>query len=420
MPASEDTFRKVPLERLSSPDQIDRLITLTSPVGWISVVALGILLASVVVWGFLGSVPTRVQGAGILVARGGQVFDAMASAAGTLSTEAAIGTAVKRGDLIATLDNARAEQELQHATNILNEQQEELQQLTERYDGEIAARRKVSEQQRENLQNMITAAEERRAFYADELDRDQRIAETGFITRRFMQDTRQQMEAAEQEVRRAHADLLRVDAEELDLGGRRDQDVVRQREAVNRARRTLDELKTRTELDTRVLSPVAGHVTEVKASAGSVVAPGKAILSIETAGEGLELVLYVPPDEGKKVLPGMEVRIEPATIKKEEFGTLVGRVINVSDFPVSAEGMTALLQNAQLVSRFFARGAPYAARVSLITDPTTPSGYKWSAGAGPPVALSSGTTAIGEVTVRRQAPIGLVLPLLRGTTGFGG
>jgi HlyD family secretion protein len=115
----------------------------------------------------------------------------------------------------------------------------------------------------------------------------------------------------------------------------------------------------------------------------------------------------------------MEVRIEPATVKKEKFGTLLGHVLGISEFPVTAEGMTAILQNPQLVTRFSAQGAPYAARVGLVADTGTASGYAWSAGRGPPTALSSGTTATAEITTRTQAPIALVLPLLRDRTGVG-
>jgi HlyD family secretion protein len=67
-----------------------------------------------------------------------------------------------------------------------------------------------------------------------------------------------------------------------------------------------------------------------------------------------------------------------------------------------------------------AQGAPYAARVKLLPDASTASGYAWSAGSGPPLVLSSGTTASADITVRRQAPITLVLPLLREKLGIDG
>src|SRR5579864_6179935 len=104
--ASEKMFRKAALDRLSSPDQLDRLITLTSPIGWTALVAIAVLLSALVAWSMFGQVATRVAGAGIFVSRGGQVYDAMAPAAGTLASVAAIGTDVKRGDIVATLDDA--------------------------------------------------------------------------------------------------------------------------------------------------------------------------------------------------------------------------------------------------------------------------------------------------------------------------
>ena len=421
MPApSERIFRKVALERLSSPDQLDRLITTTSPIGWVALLAIAVMLSGIVAWGFLGSVPTRVQGAGILVSRGGQVFDAMAPASGVLANVAAIGTAVGKGDVVATLDDAQAEQNLQHAQNLLREQVDQLAELSARFDREIDARRKVDAQQRDNLATIIGSAEQRHTFYADELRGDEPVAIKGFITRRYVQETRQLMETAEQDVRRARNDLLRLDAEEIDLIGHRDQEVWHQQEAVNAARRSVEELKIQLDRNTRIISPIAGHVTEVKASVGTVVAPGRPILSIEAAGKGLELMLYMPPEQGKKLAPGMEVRIEPATVRKEEFGTLIGHLLDISEYPVSPDGMVAVLGNPELVKLFSAQGAPYAARVGLVRDSASLSGYRWATGHGPPVTLSGGTTATAEVTVRTQAPITLLLPLLRERTGIGG
>lgn len=417
---SEKIFRQIAIERLSSPEQLDRLITLASPVGWTAVLAIVALLSAIVVWGFVGQIPTRVAGAGILVSRGGQVFDAMAPASGTLTTVAAIGATVNKGDVVATLDDAQIQQDLRHARSVLQEQQQQLKEVTARYDREIAARLKVDEQRRSNLNDTIRFAEQRRAFYAGELVTDQPVAQKGFLTRRYLQETRQLMETAEQDRERARNELLRVAAEELDQTGRRDQDVSRQEGAVNAARRTVEEAEIRLAQNTRIVSPISGHVTEIKAAVGTVVAPGHPVVSIEKAGNGLELVLYIPPQQGKNVARGMEVRVEPATVKKEEYGTLRGRVLDVSEFPISPAGMLAVLGNPELVKLFSAQGAPYAARVRLFRDAASPNGYQWSTGKGPPIAISAGTTATGEVTVHSQAPITLVLPLLREKTGIGG
>jgi hypothetical protein len=51
-----NVFRKVSLDRLSSPEQLDQLMQVTDARGWIILSAFGIVLATAVLWGFLGSV----------------------------------------------------------------------------------------------------------------------------------------------------------------------------------------------------------------------------------------------------------------------------------------------------------------------------------------------------------------------------
>jgi HlyD family secretion protein len=116
----------------------------------------------------------------------------------------------------------------------------------------------------------------------------------------------------------------------------------------------------------------------------------------------------------------MEVRVEPTTVKREEYGAIVGRVVTVSDFPVTPQGMLADLHNDALVKRFSQDGTPYAAKVTLERDPSTASGYRWTSGKGPPILLSSGTLTRAEVTTREQPPIDLVIPLMKRLSGIGG
>jgi HlyD family secretion protein len=129
-------------------------------------------------------------------------------------------------------------------------------------------------------------------------------------------------------------------------------------------------------------------------------------------------VVYLPTEHGKKVKTGMKAHIAPATVKKEEYGMLVGRVREVSPFPATRQGIAAVVQNDSLVDSYVKAGAPYEARLDLIVADTS-SGYAWTSGAGPDVDLTSGTTVEAALTVREQRPIELVLPFLRHVLGGG-
>src|SRR5436309_1996610 len=60
-------FRKEALDRLASPEQLDQLMQLTSPRGWIALAGLGLILLTGLAWGLFAKIPTTVEGQGFLL-----------------------------------------------------------------------------------------------------------------------------------------------------------------------------------------------------------------------------------------------------------------------------------------------------------------------------------------------------------------
>jgi HlyD family secretion protein len=63
------------------------------------------------------------------------------------------------------------------------------------------------------------------------------------------------------------------------------------------------------------------------------------------------------------------------------------------------------------------QGPPIQVNVALSRDPATPTGYRWSSSRGPSLEISSGTLAAGNIVVRRERPVSLLLPTLREKLG---
>ncbi|MBU2489325.1 MAG: NHLP bacteriocin system secretion protein, partial [Proteobacteria bacterium] len=129
-------------------------------------------------------------------------------------------------------------------------------------------------------------------------------------------------------------------------------------------------------------------------------------------------ILYLSFQDGKKVRPGMRAQISPSTVKREEYGFIVGTVRTVSEFPATREGMMRTLANEQLVGTLTQDGAPIAITAELSLSPETVSGFEWSSSQGPPVLITSGTFCTATVTVRQQRPISLVIPILKKSLGL--
>jgi multidrug efflux pump subunit AcrA (membrane-fusion protein) len=95
-------FRQEALDKTLSPDELDRLMRVTSPKGWLALVALLVLVAAAVAWGVFGTIPVVMSGdLGVLL--GGDSRNQVVSQTSGLVTavEVEIGDTVKEGQVIA-------------------------------------------------------------------------------------------------------------------------------------------------------------------------------------------------------------------------------------------------------------------------------------------------------------------------------
>jgi len=109
----------------------------------------------------------------------------------------------------------------------------------------------------------------------------------------------------------------------------------------------------------------------------------------------------MPPDRGKNIGPGMEVRVEPTTVKREEYGAIVGTLVADLGISRDAQGMLADLHKRCHWSRRFSQDArPMRPRLFWSAILQTVQRLSLDLGKGPPIRLSSGTLARAEVTTR--------------------
>jgi multidrug efflux pump subunit AcrA (membrane-fusion protein) len=64
-------FRRRALERVSSPEELDRLVKVALPRTWIALAGLGLLMVAAALWAVVARVPTTVEAPGYLLREGG-------------------------------------------------------------------------------------------------------------------------------------------------------------------------------------------------------------------------------------------------------------------------------------------------------------------------------------------------------------
>ena len=417
--AGRGIFRQAALDRMSSPEQLDRLVTITDARGWIALAVCGGLMAWLLIWSVFGSIPTNVKGQGILLQRDGVLVNASSQASGILKRfTVKIGDVVKKGEPVAYIEQDMGQQRRTDAAEALQDQQNALSRLDSDYRKELSSKRQAIVDRRRALQPLIDADEKRISFLNGVLGKQEKYAREGIFSESSLDEIRAEIARIRTDEAGHKEELSQLDLQLIQLQNRYRDERSRQILALNDARRNAGQQSLSLKQDNVITAPIDGRVTELKSAPGDLVQAGQPVLSVEGGSKGLQAFLFMPTADGKKLAVGQTARISPANVKKEEYGSLLGRVAGISDFPVTRQGMDALLSNPSLISLFSSQGPPYEVRIDLLPASGSRSGYRWTSKKGAPYPLLSGTTFEAEVTVTEQRPITLLIPFLRKTTGL--
>lgn len=411
-------FRKVALERLSSPEQLDQMVQVTDPKGWLALTGIGALLLAAIGWGVFGSIPTTSQGDGILLRQGG-ISDLVSNATGQVQEVlVSIGDVIEKGQPVARIQQDALLRQIADDRSkqaVLRSQYAEAARIAGQ---QKQLRSRDLAQQRANLERSSESLEKDISILRERLDAQQGLLNDGLITKETFLTTQQSLNAKRDQLAQARLDLNGLDLKRIEADQQLDQQLQARQTAIHDLELEIGELNAKLGENVNILSPYSGRVLEVLANRGDVVNPGTAILSVEVLSENLQAVLFVPASTGKKVQPGMTVRLSPSTVKREEYGSLLGKVTWVAEFPSTSRGMIRLLGNEALVTRLMEQGPPIQVNVALERDSATPTGYRWSSSRGPNLKISSGTLASGDIVVQQDRPIRLIIPKVREATGL--
>lgn len=97
-------FSREALNKLRSPEKLDTLLPITTPIKWMALTAIGILLFSVVLWSIFGAFTVKVDGRGMIMDSAGVVNVSHISEGKIKQIYVHSGSKIKKGDLIARME----------------------------------------------------------------------------------------------------------------------------------------------------------------------------------------------------------------------------------------------------------------------------------------------------------------------------
>jgi len=465
-------FRAESLERLSSPEQLDQLLTVVSIRAWIPVVLVAAIATAAVAWSVLARIPVTVEGMGVLI-NPGNVQNLQSPADGRL-VELTIreGQHVNKGEVIGLISKPDLLQQLQQEKDKLIELQQRHLSLTR-----LANARRQTELRNNLAQTALLTSSiqqtgqmldlmkkknsefevaQRRNFDQTRLKTEQlnlglkkkveslrtlaksRIVTADALLQAEESHTRNELQLADLQVRLFELGVrsmsneqyyfeqvskskdLQMRVKELELLEQQQQesialDTVTRETEIAEVKRTVKRLDDTLTRQSTITSPFSGRIVDVTVTPGEIISMASRLASIELddTNSDLKTLTFFQVNDGKRIKPGLEIRVTPTTVERQRYGAIVGRVTRVSSYPVSVEGAANVLGSVEMAQTLTGNQGTIEVEAELENDATTESGFRWTS-AGPPVKFSPGTLAKVTVTVEERAPITYVLPFLSG------
>lgn len=410
-------FRTGQREDAASPERLDEVVRVASPLSTLFTLFLLFGLACGTVWAFAGTVTTRVHGEGLILFEGAR--NEQVTAAGAGRVEAVLvepGDVIAAGDVVARMVNRPTRRRLAEAERQLRELESDLESLRAARDRDLAAFDRVSRRRREALESRVAQGERLVDALRSRLSANEDLFERGLVNSAVVSDLRTELFQALQDVETARSELTRLDLDREERAGTWRGRIVTAEQAVSRQRARVREREVEAEVAEVVTAPADGEVVEVLVGEGSAVSTGTPVITVTEPGARLSTLAFMPALRAKAVAEGMDALVSPSTVRREEFGSMRGEVAFVSRFPLSSEALSARLQNPDLVRTFTQGGPPLLVRIDFARDERT-GGYAWTSNAEPPVEITPGTLASVSVVTRTQRPVTLLLPALRQLLG---
>ena len=104
-----DLYRKSSLERMSNPEQLDKVLKVTSPMSWLALIGITLIIIITVIWSIVGTIPETITTKGIVSSIVGSNSVYTEDAGTVVSLRVRTGDELHLGDPVMTYRNSSNE-----------------------------------------------------------------------------------------------------------------------------------------------------------------------------------------------------------------------------------------------------------------------------------------------------------------------
>ena len=409
-------FSKEALEAASNPDELDHTLQIVRAKLWIPIFGICVVALVGLTWSIFGRMPVNVTGFGVLI-NPGNVKIVQSQAPGLVEkVSVKPGDEIKEGDIVALLQQPALEQSLQQTKENYDEinriNSDAIKANQKQFVAQLASinRQKELLTEGKELSGNVNRSLEKRNEVLLQLAKDNLVnSEMLLQSESSLVESKTKMASYDAQIQELELSIEQAKQKNI-------QTEFTLKNQIDESRRAVEKLELQLENNRHIRSKSGGKVMQLMVSAGTAVAFGTPVLSVaaDQSTQSMKNLCYFSVKDGKKIKPNMTIQVTPSTVKRERYGSIVGKVVSVSSFPVSREAAMNIVGSKELAFALTGQGAMIEVKTELkpALSSESESGYEWTS-KNPPVAVSQGTTTVNRVRVDDRAPITYVLPLLR-------
>lgn len=387
---------------------------------WLILFSCAFALMVLLIWSVFGTVYTRVYGTGVLLPGDAHIYPATSYYSGVIQQILVNrGDIVEKGQVVAIVDTTELDKKISNQERYINRLEEEQnkilskianqkQALADYQEHLIAAlkqKKDFSTQYKQYLTRFIAGVDgmQKKGYMA--LPKFEQYKDQYYQAANSIQETIMNMAKSEYSREQAEYALFeKLSNTQLQLLKQQNELIV------------LKEQRTQTQ-EVRAQKP--GQVIAVMAAVGNYLQAGQSVINIASHSNEYQLFTLFSPHEGKRIKDKMAVLASPTYVDKYRYGSINGEVESINQYPANKNAiMAVILDSAWLDSLGFKDKSMLMAKIKLKNNKNSLTGFDWTSSNGPPISITPGSFMKVSVAVRRQAPITLLIPLLRQMVGM--
>ena len=416
--------RSQAVHQVGSSEQLDQRLVVIGSSSWILLVVSAMLIALAITWGIFGSLPTMVEGEGVIVPSGTEPVQINSSSGqgGVVEVVVPRNTKVKKGDPLVKLANHQLEIKYTNAKAQLD--------MLESQDKRMfQAEQTILDRQKASLDSQIATCKQitdqtkkLSALYESELEAVKELVKAKLLAQTELVDTQQQYFSTLQQITQQETVIAKANEEYFSLVTSTQRDRLTRASQVEQARAAVMTADADLEFATLVRAPIDGTVIENDVDMGSSVSVGMAVASIRPHGSGpddLIARLYVPYGTGRRIREGMTAWLSLVFVEPSRYGYIEAEVQSVSDFISGSYSSSNKLGSQELAEEMAKKlGVMLEVTVKIRMDDSTPTGLSWTSGRGYEHSLQFPALCGAKIIVDRSRPIDLVIPWIKDLIGL--